>query len=241
MSELQPRQSEHEPASVREPGSTSAPASTSSQSGGRGESATPGLAGLLSGLPRPLRIGAPLLVIGAIIGAVLLMQRGRGGSAGSSEIAASGALESRPPAKGEPAPDFALPALDGALVRLKDLRGKPVLINFWATWCGPCRSEMPDIQRAYAESNGDLVVLAVNVEGAGAAEARRLATDYRDEMNFTFPVLLDTPEAAVFEQYRLRGLPDSVFVDRDGTVRDMVIGPLSQKALTQKLAALTGK
>lgn len=203
--------------------------------------AAPGLAGLISRLPRPLRVVLPLVVIAAIAGSVVLVQRGGGESSGSGAIAASGALESRPPAKGEPAPDFALPSLDGATVRLKDLRGKPVLINFWATWCGPCRAEMPDIQRAFAEANGDLVVLAVNVEGSNAAEARRLATDFRDELNLTFPIVLDTPEAAVFEQYRLRGLPDSVFVDRDGTVRDLVIGPLSQKALTLKLAALSGK
>ena len=113
---------------------------------------------------------------------------------------------------GEPAPDFALRSLDGQTIRLSELRGRTVLVNFWATWCGPCRAEMPDLQAVYDEHKENLVVLAVNVEGTNLDEARRLARDFRDELGLTFPIVLDSPDGDVFAQYKLRGLPDSFFV-----------------------------
>ena len=156
---------------------------------------------------------------------------------GAAGGAAAAALEAW---DGNHAP-FALTDLDGRVHDLARYRGQVVLVNFWATWCGPCKAEMPDLQAAYAEANGEIVVLAVNVEGANLDDARRLAGDFRDELNLTFPIVFDSPDADVFEQYRLRGLPDSFFVDQDGIIRDVVIGPLSRQALEEKLAALRGR
>jgi peroxiredoxin len=126
------------------------------------------------------------------------------------------------PRKGFLAPDFALTTLDGAIVRLSDLRGKPVLINFWASWCGPCRSEMPHIQAAYEAHTGEgLVVLGVD-----QMESSRAVAQFVEEFDLTFPIPIDT-DGAVSAIYQARGLPTSFFVDVDGIIRAMFIGPMS--------------
>jgi peroxiredoxin len=204
------------------------------------EARGPGLAGLLARLPAPLRIGVPILAVAAVVLGVVFVQR-NDEPAGDPSAALYGPLDSRPPAKGEPAPDFTLAALDGQPVRLSDLKGTPVVLNFWATWCGPCRAEMPALQESYAEANGSFVILGINSEGTQAETARRLSRDFRDELGLTFPILLDTPDTEVFNQYRLRGLPDTFFIDRDGVVRDVVVGPLSREAMDEKLEALLAR
>lgn len=202
----------------------------------------PGLAGLLGRLPRPLRIGIPLVVVAAVALTVLVLQRQGGGDATFSDgTGALGPQGGSPPATGEPAPDFTLRSLDGATVKLSSLRGTPVLLNFWATWCGPCRAEMPDLQAAYDAANGAFIVLGVNAEGTTTELATRLSRDYRDELGLTFPIVVDSPDTEVFNQYRLRGMPDTFFIDKDGIIRDVVVGPLNQKSLDEKLRALLGK
>ena len=121
---------------------------------------------------------------------------------------------------GQKAPAFTLPDLVGKPVRLEDFRGKrAVLINFWATWCEPCREEMPTLERLSRERRDSLAVLAVSLDAVGRDRIRAFVR----ELGLTFPILLD-PEASVARQYRIRALPTSYIVDRDGVIRHREIG-----------------
>jgi len=126
---------------------------------------------------------------------------------------------------GEPAPDFKLQNLDGQYISLSDLRGKPVLLNFWATWCKFCRYEMPYLQQVYEEwSDKGLVVLAINI-GESHSKAKRFLQTH----NLSLPVLLDT-KANVAQRYNIRGLlPTTFFIDKDGTIQVKIIGAFPSK------------
>ena len=127
------------------------------------------------------------------------------------------------------APDFQLTDLAGKQVKLSDFRGRPVILNFWATWCGPCRVEMPHFQQVYEEwSDRGLVVLAVNI-GESPTLVKEFALDY----GLSFPVLLDI-EAEVAQRYNIRPIPTTFFIDKSGAIQDMVIGAFPSKSAIEK-------
>ncbi|HMQ34295.1 MAG TPA: TlpA disulfide reductase family protein [Chloroflexaceae bacterium] len=133
------------------------------------------------------------------------------------------ALEATPaPEVGRLAPDFTLETADGGSVRLADLRGRVVLVNLWATWCPPCRAEMPAIQAVY-ERHGPagLSVLAVNV-----AEEPATVAAFLREHGLSFAAPLDR-DGAVSHAYRSSALPSSFFIDRRGVIRAIYRGPMS--------------
>lgn len=132
------------------------------------------------------------------------------------------------PAIGHPAPDFVLESLSGNTVHLSELQGHPILLNFWATWCGPCRQEMPLLAK-YHQSQPDLVMLAVN-----AGEERDQVKAFRDEFGLMFDVLLD-PEGRVQSLYDIRGYPTTFFLDERGIVRAVVMGALDETSLPRYL------
>jgi len=136
------------------------------------------------------------------------------------------------PVVAAPAPDFELETVDGESIRLSDLRGKVVAVNFWATWCSPCRLEMPDLQ-ARADAYGDrLAVLGVNFDET-PAEVKA----FRDEVGVRFPLLLD-PGAAVQRLYRVVGYPTTYFIDPEGIIRFQHLGLMSAEQMDNYLEQL---
>jgi peroxiredoxin len=129
-------------------------------------------------------------------------------------LTAAGAMASAAVTPSAGAPDFTLPSIDGPNLRLQEQRGRVVMINFWATWCGPCRVEMPHLSRLYEKYRGSgFTVLAVNID-----EDPHKAAGLAKQLGMRFPVLLDT-EKKVSRLYDLSTMPSTVLVDRDGRVR----------------------
>lgn len=119
----------------------------------------------------------------------------------------------------EPAPDFTLKSRSGENLRLEDFRGQVVMLNFWASWCGPCRQEMPLMDVLY-ENYKDLgfTILAVNVD-----ENRDEALRFLDAVPVSYPILYD-PESSVSEQYNVQAMPTTVMIDRNGNARFVHFG-----------------
>lgn len=142
----------------------------------------------------------------------------------------------RTPSVGDDAPEFTLKNLEGEAVNLTDFKGQPVLINFWATWCGPCQYEMPVIEQMYQTYQDEgFVVLAVDVQ-----ESITAVRGFVKSMELTFPVLLDYKGEVADNDYLVRAYPTSYFVGRDGKItathRGMMNEQIMQRYMDQVLA-----
>jgi peroxiredoxin len=136
-------------------------------------------------------------------------------------------------APGDTAPDFTLRTLAGDSVRLADFNGHPVVVNFWGTWCPPCRDEIPMLIEAYEAHRGDsLVILGVN--GRDQERSTRVVESFVTELHVNYPVLLDV-KGRVRRRYHLRALPTTVFIGTDGTVRAVNFGPLTADELQRRI------
>ncbi len=128
------------------------------------------------------------------------------------------------------APDFELKQPDGSALKLSSFKGKPVLINFWATWCAPCRVEMPEIASVYQQYKKDgLVVLGVNIKDE-LADVKK----YIEDGGYSWPILMDY-DSKVKDTYQVTGYPFSLFVDREGFIRAMQVGGMDKKGLEERL------
>jgi peroxiredoxin/outer membrane lipoprotein-sorting protein len=151
-----------------------------------------------------------------------------------------GAKEYTPPKEenleGQPAPDFSLQSLDGKTYKLSDLKGKVVLIDFWATWCGPCREELPSIEKLHKEFSGKgLVVLGINDED------KEKVQQFVNQQKLTFPTLLDSG-GAVARTYKVNAIPRVILIDKDGKIVKDITGyyPENEKILRELITKLLG-
>jgi len=137
------------------------------------------------------------------------------------------------PREAGPAPDFALTTFSGEQVSLSRLRGQVVVINFWASWCPPCREEAAYLERTW-RAYRDRGVAFIGVD---YADTEREALAYMQEFDLTYP---NGPDIGtrISQDYRIQGVPETFFVARDGTLRGVKIGPLSPPELEQRLEAL---
>lgn len=152
-----------------------------------------------------------------------------------TSIASAGQIPS--PREGFPAPEFTLKTLAGGeTVSLSDYRGRVVIVNLWASWCGPCRAEMPALQAVYAAQQAHgLEILAIN---STVQDSEAAARAFVQEFSLTFPVLLDQA-GEVGQRYRLLSLPSTFFVDRKGVIRSVILGgPMTEAVLLSKIEDL---
>jgi thiol-disulfide isomerase/thioredoxin len=137
--------------------------------------------------------------------------------------------------RGEVAPNFTLQSIDGRTVSLSDFSGRPVWVNVWASWCAPCRAEMPDIGTVYQEQHAKNDALALLVVSIG--EEPNVVKRYLESAKYQLPVLVD-PGFAITERYRITGLPTHYFIGRDGIIKDFAIGGLKPNAMRSRLAKI---
>jgi thiol-disulfide isomerase/thioredoxin len=174
-----------------------------------------------------------LLLLAALFGTVwIVMSR-------ESLLQASGPITlTEAPIVGHPAPDFTLQTAVGQTVVLSEITnqvgstGKPMVINFWASWCAPCRVEMPSLQQASITYNGRVAFIGIN-----QGEDFSAITDFGSEYNVTYPLLND-PDNRVNRLYEVNSLPTTVFVDQNGIVREVVIGILSEAVLQDRVESM---
>ena len=135
--------------------------------------------------------------------------------------------------KGDFAPDFELKTLDGETVRLSDYRGERVLINFWATWCPPCRAEIPDLQKLH--DNKDVTILAINLTESEKGNGD--ITDFVKEFEMTFPVLMDE-KSEVSTTYQVQAYPTSYMIDSNGRIQFIALGAMNYDIMVRELEKL---
>lgn len=135
--------------------------------------------------------------------------------------------------KGELAPDFELELISGEKVKLSDFRGEKVMLNFWATWCPPCRAEMPDMQKLH--ENKDVTILAVDL--LGQESGRDKVEEFLEDYQITFNVLLDE-DLTVAETYGIQPIPTTYMIDTKGVIQNMAFGALNYELMVQELDKL---
>jgi cytochrome c biogenesis protein CcmG, thiol:disulfide interchange protein DsbE len=182
--------------------------------------------------PRRARIG---WLVGAVVALAVLAGVGRllTASFGPGSAAAPVVVEGVA-AVGRPAPRVELPGLQGGRVRLADLRGRPAVVNFWASWCLPCVAEMPEFERVHRRLGDRVAFLGVNQR-----DQHQAAEGLARTTGVTYPLAVD-PAGRSFDAFGGRGMPTTVFIRADGTVAEVFAGQLDEQLLRQRLRSVLG-
>jgi len=182
-----------------------------------------------------------VLILAVILAGVAVFQNRSGNMFDQkADTPAEGATASQQveelPKVGFKAPPFTLKALDGESYSIPHPTGKPVIVNFWASWCGPCRLEAPELVKLYDKYKGKLEIYAVNMTTQDTVED---AKAFADAFGFAFPVLLDDDEKnPVSNRYRVQAIPTTFFVDKNGLIVDKVTGLVDPQTLESKFKSL---
>jgi peroxiredoxin len=135
--------------------------------------------------------------------------------------------------RGEIAPDFEVTTLDGEQAKLSDYRGERIMLNFWATWCPPCRAEMPDMQKLYEEE--DVVILAVNMTASESSEED--VAEFVADFELTFPIPMDQDDD-LLETYQIVAYPTSYMIDSNGRIQFVALGAMNHEQMLQQLESM---
>lgn len=178
-----------------------------------------------------------ILVLVIVIGGSVLLYRNLGENVDLGDVmpteTVSGGTEGN---AADPAPDFTVTDAEGNEVMLSDFRGKGVVLNFWASWCGPCKSEMPHFQAAYEEYSEELHFLMVNMSdafGDPRGDAEELLTDG----GYSFPVYYDTKAECAYK-YGVTGIPMTFFIDAEGNIVSAKTGMISEADLERRIQTI---
>ncbi|MFP3510171.1 redoxin domain-containing protein [Peribacillus sp. SIMBA_075] len=135
---------------------------------------------------------------------------------------------------GAKAPDFTLKTLDGKQVELSDYKGKKVMLNFWATWCPPCKKEMPDMEKYTQQAGDDVVILAVNIDPEN--DVQGFVED--NGISFTIPLDSQSAKEAVNDRYKISSIPTTYFIDKEGIIRNKVISAMTLKDMERNINSM---
>jgi cytochrome c biogenesis protein CcmG, thiol:disulfide interchange protein DsbE len=160
------------------------------------------------------------LLTGALLSVFILFSGAGNNQAGEQRL---------PPTIGSALKDFTLDAMDGKSIKISSLKGKPLILNFWATWCAPCKEEMPLLEHYGNTYAGQLLVIGVDY-----AEEKDLVERFIDEQKITFPILLDK-DGIVSDLYFVHNYPMTFFIDRDGVLRAQHLGQLTNDVMIRYL------